>query len=89
MPAAFDFITLTPSGTPNPSLAIAGARAGALGVLNLAFAHDQASIVGALDVLADRAAGRRWGALVDADIDSQLTTVLEHPQSPRRCTPWF
>ncbi len=35
----FDFIVLTPAGVPDPSLAIAGSRAGAIGVLNLEFAE--------------------------------------------------
>ena len=32
---AFDFLVLTPPGFPDASLAIAGSRAGAIGVLNL------------------------------------------------------
>jgi acyl transferase domain-containing protein/NAD(P)H-dependent flavin oxidoreductase YrpB (nitropropane dioxygenase family)/NAD(P)-dependent dehydrogenase (short-subunit alcohol dehydrogenase family)/acyl carrier protein len=38
---AFQVLTITPPGSPSPSLAIAGCRAGAIGVLDLEFVHDQ------------------------------------------------
>jgi len=70
-----DFSVLTPAGSPDPSLAIAASRAGALGILNLEFARDQDDARGALDRLV-RYGRDRLGALVNSSAHGLLETVL-------------
>ncbi len=72
----FEFIVLTPAGTPNPALAIAGSRAGALGILNLEFTGDSEASLSALTELAKHARGR-FGVLLDAESEGLLQLVLE------------
>ena len=69
------FATLTPPGTPEPALAIAGSRAGALGVLNLEFAREPAAALSALELLA-RHARAPFGVLIDGEDDALLQVVL-------------
>lgn len=75
MAPGFDLIVLTPAGTPNASLAIAASRADAIGVLNLEFADDQATVAGALAKLAAHGRGRT-GVLLDGDAAELLRLVL-------------
>jgi len=51
----FRFLTLTPAGRPEPSLAIAACRAGGLGVLNLEYAQDGPEARAAISRLAELA----------------------------------
>ena len=69
----FEFIVLSPSGPPDATLAIAGSRAGGIGVLNLEFCGDPSS---ALDETArlSRLARGRWGVQVESG--ELLATVL-------------
>src|SRR5829696_753157 len=73
----FDFIVCSPPGPPDAALAIAGSRAGALGVLDLEFAAEASGAGGALARLAALGRGRR-GALVDAG-SGLLEVVLDEP----------
>ena len=59
----WDHIVLSPGGAPDATLAIAGSRAGALGVLNLEFATEPAEALREVGRLA-RGARRGWGVLV-------------------------
>jgi acyl transferase domain-containing protein/NAD(P)H-dependent flavin oxidoreductase YrpB (nitropropane dioxygenase family) len=57
-------MVLTPCGAPDPALAIAGSRAGALGILNLEFARDLEAVAAGLASLAEHGRGR-LGVLLD------------------------
>ncbi len=63
----FNFIVLTPAGTPAPQLAVAACRAGALGVLDLEFAgaRAEASLAAVREVEAAQAGP--YGVLVGDD----------------------
>jgi acyl transferase domain-containing protein/NAD(P)H-dependent flavin oxidoreductase YrpB (nitropropane dioxygenase family) len=74
----FDFIVLSPAGAPDPALPIAGARAGALGVLNLEFCDDQAGALVALSRLAALGRGR-CGALLDGEDEGLVSAILAEP----------
>ncbi|WZO99323.1 SDR family NAD(P)-dependent oxidoreductase [Isosphaeraceae bacterium EP7] len=74
-PADFDLIVLTPPGSPDPSLAIAGSRAGAIGVLNLEFADDPDAALAALARLGRHGRGR-IGVLLDGADEILLAAVL-------------
>ncbi len=71
----FGWIVLTPGGSPDPSLAIAGSRAGALGLLNLEFATDLVGAASALETLAAKSSGR-FGVLLSSDAQELLDLVL-------------
>jgi len=88
------FLVLTPAGWPDPALAIAAARAGALGVLNLEFTTSAEAVQAALAALARHGPGP-YGVLVDGDDEAgldlilgrapaSLTTVLLTPTAPAR-----
>jgi acyl transferase domain-containing protein len=62
-PDEFDFIVLSPGGAPDATLAVAGSRAGALGVLNLEFVTDSERALGELGRLS-RSTRTRWGVLL-------------------------
>ena len=62
-PDEFGFIVVSPAGPPDAALAIAGSRAGALGVLNLEFTTAAEAALGELGRLS-RSARRSWGVLV-------------------------
>ena len=62
-PDEFDFIVVSPAGRPDAALAIAGSRAGALGVLNLEFTTAAEAPLEELGRLS-RSARRGWGVLV-------------------------
>ncbi|HSD81215.1 MAG TPA: beta-ketoacyl synthase N-terminal-like domain-containing protein, partial [Solirubrobacteraceae bacterium] len=68
----FGFVVLSPPGPPDATLPIAGSRAGALGVLNLEFARDDAAARAELARLAASSRGG-WGALID---DEALLEVV-------------
>src|SRR4051794_31927177 len=70
-----DFIVLSPPGTPDVRLPAAAARAGALGVLDLRFAPDEAAATQALIDL-DRHGRGRIGVLLDAP-DARLRALLD------------
>src|SRR5688572_26798314 len=74
----WDFMALTPAGAPESGLAIAGSRAGALGVLNLEFAHDQAVALAELDRLVTHGRGR-LGVLLDPRDEWLASAVLDFP----------
>ncbi|MCX7013377.1 MAG: beta-ketoacyl synthase N-terminal-like domain-containing protein, partial [Candidatus Sumerlaeota bacterium] len=63
---AFRLFALTPAGMADPSVAIAAARAGAVGVLNLEFASDSGASLRALERMARHGRGER-GILIDAE----------------------
>jgi acyl transferase domain-containing protein/NAD(P)H-dependent flavin oxidoreductase YrpB (nitropropane dioxygenase family)/NAD(P)-dependent dehydrogenase (short-subunit alcohol dehydrogenase family)/acyl carrier protein len=65
-PAGLGFIVVSPGGRPDATLAIAGSRAGALGVLNLEFTTEAEPALGELGRLS-RTAPRGWGVLVRAE----------------------
>src|SRR3954465_12693235 len=75
MPRLLDFMVLTPAGTPDPALAIAGSRAGALGVLNLEFANDKPTSFAALARLASHGQGR-LGILLNGGEEDLLADIL-------------
>src|SRR5438067_1200856 len=70
------FIALTPAGIPEPRLAIAGCRAGALGVLNLEFTDDRTAALATLAALGAAGNGP-FGVLLDCDAEELLAAVLE------------
>ena len=75
----FDWIVLSPAGTPDPSLSIAASRAGAIGVVNLEFATDVDAGLAALSKLAALGRGR-CGALVAGGsdlLDAILGTCID------------
>jgi acyl transferase domain-containing protein/NAD(P)H-dependent flavin oxidoreductase YrpB (nitropropane dioxygenase family)/NAD(P)-dependent dehydrogenase (short-subunit alcohol dehydrogenase family) len=74
----FGFIVLTPAGVPDPSLAIAGSRAGALGVLNLEFSDDRDAAIASLERLTALGRGR-CGVLLEADAEDLLASILAQP----------
>ncbi len=73
----FDWIVSSPAGAPDPSLAIAGSRAGAIGVVNLEYSRDEAASRDALSRLVALGRGR-CGALVDGRSDL-LPAILAEP----------
>lgn len=70
----FEYIVLSPPGTPDPSLPIAGSRAGAVGVVNLEFASDPTAARAAVSRVARFGRGR-YGVLVPGD-EELLSTIL-------------
>jgi acyl transferase domain-containing protein/NAD(P)H-dependent flavin oxidoreductase YrpB (nitropropane dioxygenase family)/NAD(P)-dependent dehydrogenase (short-subunit alcohol dehydrogenase family)/acyl carrier protein len=70
-----DYIVSTPAGTPTPTIAIAGSRAGAIGVLNLEFAQDHGAVLAALDGLQKHGRGR-LGVLLSGRDEELLTEIL-------------
>ncbi len=54
----FDTLVVSPSGPPDPAIAIAASRAGAIGVLNLEFANDLPASRTAIDALSTYGRGR-------------------------------
>lgn len=73
-----DYMVLTPAGVPDASLAIAGSRAGAVGLLNLEFASDPDAGRAALSDL--RTFGRgRTGVILDATAEELFALVLTQP----------
>nr|WP_145952235.1 type I polyketide synthase [Paludisphaera borealis] len=68
-------MVLTPGGFPDPSLAIAGSRAGAVGVLNLEFVEASEPALAALARLATLGKGR-LGVLLDGGADGLLRAIL-------------
>src|SRR4051812_35222277 len=58
-PASLDCLVLTPPGTPDPALAIAASRAGAVGVVDLSLAGDTDVATEALSGLLRSGRGRR------------------------------
>ena len=58
----FQFAVLTAAGTPDPALAIAGSRAGALGILNLEFTSDRDGSLVALAALTNGRIAASGGA---------------------------
>src|SRR5271157_303842 len=73
-----DFIALTPPGEPDPAIAIAASRAGAIGVLNLEFADKQDAALAALRRLVAFGRGR-FGVLLDSESEGLLTAILAEP----------
>src|SRR5262245_2423956 len=76
--ADFDFVVLTPPGLPDPSLAIAGSRAGAIGVLNLEYTDDREASRAALGRMAALGRGR-MGMLIGVSDDALLRDLLTTP----------
>lgn len=62
----FGFIALSPAGPADAAVAIAGSRAGALGVLNLELTVDRDAAFAELSALAELSRGP-WGVLIDDD----------------------
>ena len=75
--SAFEWIVLSPPGTPDVALPIAGSRAGAIGVVNLEFATDNEAALAGLSSLVALGRGR-CGALVDcqSELLSELLSAL-------------
>jgi len=73
--AGFDFIVVTPAGLPDPALAIAASRAGALGVLDLQCVPDVVRALSAVDILARQARGR-CGIKIDSRASSLYDRIL-------------
>src|SRR5688572_18288922 len=76
MRPTFDFIVLSPPGTPDPRLPIAAARSGAFGVLDLQFCDDPAAGVAALRRLEEQGRGRH-GVLADERFVGHLLDASE------------
>ena len=74
--ADFEVSVVTPSGPPEPSLAIAACRAGALGILNLEFSRDRAGSLDAIAKLATSGRGR-FGVQIDGSDEDLLDAILE------------
>ena len=64
VPVSLDCLVLTPPGTPEPSLAIAGSRAGAVGVVDVSLARGAADAAAALQSLITSGRGRRGAAVL-------------------------
>ncbi len=79
MPGVLDFLVLTPTGAPEPSLAIAASRAGAIGTLDLRDAADEAQAAAALQRLSAAARGRWAVAVQCAD---GLPSAVRHAAPP-------
>jgi acyl transferase domain-containing protein/NADP-dependent 3-hydroxy acid dehydrogenase YdfG len=62
-PDEFGFIVLSPGGAPDATLAVAGCRAGALGVVNLEFVTESETALEELGRLS-RSTRARWGVLL-------------------------
>src|SRR5262244_805973 len=73
-----ELLVVSPPGTVDPAMAIAGSRAGAVGVLNLEFASDPSAALAALAVLATQARGR-CGVLLDGDGPLVEPVLRAHP----------
>ena len=92
-PGGLDFIVMTPPGSPDPALAIAASRAGAIGVLDLQFAADGADVVGAIQSLARHSRGRcgiKIGSCAPPQLDhvlselpARVSIVILSPTDPR------
>jgi NAD(P)H-dependent flavin oxidoreductase YrpB (nitropropane dioxygenase family) len=78
-----DLIVMTPTGAPDPSLAIAACRAGACGILDLEFVTDHAACGEALARLA-RFAGGPFGVLLRSDNSELLSLLPTWPTKPAR-----
>src|SRR5689334_5669434 len=74
-PGGFDFIVVTPPGPPNPALAIAASRAGAIGILDLQFADDSEDVLVAVRTLARHSRGR-CGVKIGSCARSQFERLL-------------
>ncbi len=74
-----DLLVLTPAGVPDPGLAIAASRAGALGTLDLRYATDEDQVAASMTRLASAAHGR-WAIAVDAA--AGLPNPLNGPVPP-------
>ena len=72
----FDFIVLTQAGRPDPRLAIAGSRAGAIGVLNLEFSRDVETSLALLRTLHSRGRGR-FGIQIGDNFTSIIDALAE------------
>ncbi len=72
---AFGFMVVTPPGTPQPALAIAGSRAGVLGVLNLEFARDEAVVLSVVQQLIAHGSDH-LGVLLDGEAYDLLAAIL-------------
>jgi len=70
----FKLTALTPAGLPNPSLAIAASRAGALGVLDLEYIRDRQAGLNGIQRLAQYARND-FGIKVDGDDIELLAAV--------------
>src|SRR5439155_1034302 len=70
-----DLIVLTPPGLPDPSLAVAAARAGARGTLDLEFVPDAGRTGQAVDRLAQFAGGR-FGVKLGANAGRLVSALL-------------
>ncbi|WP_439622588.1 SDR family NAD(P)-dependent oxidoreductase [Gemmata sp.] len=77
-----DSMVLTPFGA-DPAIAIAAARGGAVGVLDLEFAPGGDAADVALARLA-RFAGKHWGVQLRADADGLLSRLIAGPNTPGR-----
>jgi malonyl CoA-acyl carrier protein transacylase len=71
----FRIIVCTPPALADPSIAIAGSRAGALGVLDLEYILDVPQAVSGIEKLA-QFARKRWGVKLDGDREEFLAAVL-------------
>ncbi len=79
-PSHFDLIALTAAGALEPAVAIAGSRAGTIGVLNLEFAHEQAQALNAVERLLTQGRGR-LGVLVAGHAEELLESILTQAAS--------
>ncbi len=75
-----DYMVLTPAGIPDASLAIAGSRAGAVGLLNLEFVSDPVAARAAVSDLTTFGQGR-IGVILDAEAVQLLDFVLTQSSS--------
>ncbi len=72
----FDFMVLSPAGSPDARLAIAGSRAGAMGILNLEYCRDVASASTQLGALQSHSRGR-IGVQVGLNCDAIMDAIVQ------------
>jgi acyl transferase domain-containing protein/NAD(P)H-dependent flavin oxidoreductase YrpB (nitropropane dioxygenase family)/NAD(P)-dependent dehydrogenase (short-subunit alcohol dehydrogenase family) len=73
----FQIITLSPPGFPNPGIAIAGCRAGGIGVLDLAYCPHGSAAHESLEFLA-RKTGNAFGVKLNGYDRTHLTEITSH-----------
>ncbi|HMM40682.1 MAG TPA: beta-ketoacyl synthase N-terminal-like domain-containing protein, partial [Thermomicrobiales bacterium] len=74
--SAFEILVCSPPGMPDPTLPIAGSRAGAIGILNLELVADLGLAVDAIDRLVTFGRGR-FGVLLDGDAADLRAAILD------------
>ena len=72
---SFRIIVETPPGSPDPTLAIAGSRAGGIGVLNLEFVSDSRTCIEHIEKLSRYSARNDFGVKVAKDSSFKISEI--------------